>query len=252
MIKKIQKNKKINNQDKQQPKNIQELMQRYDLDNNKIEEYLDYLIDYLIQQKKEIDENKVSKSGDKMNGDLILDNQHYLDGIDNNGNQMHLIRAYNGMVAPGHGNYNMRLFSKSDITAWIGGTVKTLATKEQNILWQDEHIGSFMHGSQVANLSQKVSEQNNGIILQFRAYTGDTNNKYWYNYIFIPKTHVLYFNGGGVDCFLTGDNFSAIAHKYIYVTDTQLSGHDINIEQGTQNGITFNNKKFVLTAVIGV
>ena len=117
----------------------------------------------------------------------------------------------------------------------------------QNILWQDEGIGSFMNGSQVANLSQKVSEQNNGIILQFRAYTGDT-----YNYIFIPKTHVLYFNGDGVDCFLTGDNFSAVAHKYIYVTDAQLSGHDINVEQGTKNGITFNNKKFVLTAVIGV
>lgn len=252
MIKKIQKNKKINNQDKQQPKNIQELMQRYDLDNNKIEEYLDYLIDYLIQQKQKIDENKVSKNGDKMNGDLILNNAKYLIGIDENNNSIQLIRAHTDMTAVGCSMKETRIWSSVQPTVNVGGTVKTLATKEQNILWQDEGIGSFMHGSQVANLSQKVSEQNNGIILQFRAYTGDINNKYWYNYIFIPKTHVLYFNGGGVDCFLTGDNFSAIAHKYIYVTDVQLSGHNINIEQGTKNGITFNNKKFVLTAVIGV
>ncbi len=50
MIKKIQRNKKVNNQDKQAPKTIQELMQRYDLNNNKIEEYLDYLVNYLNER----------------------------------------------------------------------------------------------------------------------------------------------------------------------------------------------------------
>lgn len=130
MIKKISRPKQVNNQDKQAPKTIQELMQRYDLDNKEVCDYLDYLIEHLIQEKQEIERNKVSKSGDTMTGDLILDNAHFIKGIDSNANSMNLIRAYNGMVAPGDGNYNMRLFSKSEITAWINGTVKTLATRE--------------------------------------------------------------------------------------------------------------------------
>lgn len=250
MIKKIQKNKKMNNQDKQQPKNIQELMQRYDLDNNKIEEYLDYLIDYLIQQKQEIDENKVSKSGDKMNGDLILDNQHYLDGIDNNGNQMHLIRAYNGMVAPGHGNYNMRLFSKSDITAWIGGTVKTLATKEQNILWQG---ASYMKANQTADLSQKISEQDNGIVLFFQPYTNEKVENWGYYCKFIPKTALQIGGYGyGWSIIIPSNTYGILATKYLYIKDNQIIGNDDNINTKTIFGTSVNNKRVVLTAVIGV
>ena len=51
MIKKIVRPKQVNNQDKQAPKTIQELMRRYDLENNDICEYLDYLTDYLNQVK---------------------------------------------------------------------------------------------------------------------------------------------------------------------------------------------------------
>lgn len=47
MIEKIQRKKQIDSQDKQQPQTIQDVIRRYDLDNEKIEDYLDYLVDYL-------------------------------------------------------------------------------------------------------------------------------------------------------------------------------------------------------------
>lgn len=50
MIEKPKRQKQLNNQDRQLPSNIQELINRYDLDNTKIYEFLDYLIDYLNER----------------------------------------------------------------------------------------------------------------------------------------------------------------------------------------------------------
>lgn len=47
MINKIQRRKQIDKQEKQQPQTIQDIIRRYDLDNTKIEDFLDYLVDYL-------------------------------------------------------------------------------------------------------------------------------------------------------------------------------------------------------------
>lgn len=47
MIEKIKRKNQIDNQDKQQPQTIQDVIRRYDLDNTKIEDFLDYLVDYL-------------------------------------------------------------------------------------------------------------------------------------------------------------------------------------------------------------
>ena len=50
MINKIERPKQINNQDLQIPRNIQELIQRYDLKNTNIYDFLDYLVDYLNER----------------------------------------------------------------------------------------------------------------------------------------------------------------------------------------------------------
>ena len=50
MINKIQKTQQLNNQEMQIPKDIQELIQRYDLDNKTIYDFLDYLVDYLNER----------------------------------------------------------------------------------------------------------------------------------------------------------------------------------------------------------
>lgn len=50
MIEKIKRKKELNNQDKQSPQTIRDLMRRYDLDNTEIKDYLDYLVNYLNER----------------------------------------------------------------------------------------------------------------------------------------------------------------------------------------------------------
>ncbi len=50
MIKKPNKPKKNNIQDRLQPTTVEELIQKYDLENTKIYEFLDYLVDYLNEK----------------------------------------------------------------------------------------------------------------------------------------------------------------------------------------------------------
>lgn len=140
MIKKISRPKQVNNQDKQAPKTIQELMQRYDLDNKEVCDYLDYLIEHLIQEKQELNKkietnadninNKVSKTGDTITGNLILNKAHYLKGIDEDGNYIGLIRAHNGYTAVGDSNKETRIWSSVMPTIQTGGKTYTIATRE--------------------------------------------------------------------------------------------------------------------------
>ena len=47
MIEKPKRPRKINNQDNKTPQTIKDLIMRYDLDNTKIYDFLDSLVDYL-------------------------------------------------------------------------------------------------------------------------------------------------------------------------------------------------------------
>lgn len=50
MIEKPKRPKKIPNQDNKQPQTIQELIRRYDLDNTKVYDFLDYIVNYLNEK----------------------------------------------------------------------------------------------------------------------------------------------------------------------------------------------------------
>lgn len=50
MIEKPTRPKKLDNQDRQIPSNIQDLISRYDLENLKIYDFLDYLVNYLNER----------------------------------------------------------------------------------------------------------------------------------------------------------------------------------------------------------
>ncbi len=54
MIEKPKRPQKINNQDKKQPQTISELIRRYDLDNIKIYDYLDSLVDKINTEIQEL------------------------------------------------------------------------------------------------------------------------------------------------------------------------------------------------------
>ena len=50
MIEKIKRKKMVDKQDITKPKSVDEVIKKYDLDNAKILDYLDYLVDYLNEK----------------------------------------------------------------------------------------------------------------------------------------------------------------------------------------------------------
>lgn len=122
-----------------------------------------------------------------------------------------------------------------------------------NTLWSG---AVYMNASQTITLPKAISEQNSGIVLVFSNYdtstgTGIANDYDWHSY-FVPKGLVAAKEDTG-HCFnMMSQSFGDIASKYIYISDTQLRGHDNNTTSGTRNGITYNNAKYVLRFIYGV
>ena len=123
---------------------------------------------------------------------------------------------------------------------------------QNNILWS----GSLsMNGSQTINLAQKVSEQANGIVLCWSGFEPSTSqaNNTNFVYTFVPRWHVALHSGSAISQTMSwGGNFYRIGSKYVYVRDTTITGNSNNVARGTANGITYDNRYWVLRAVIGV
>ena len=192
----------------------------------------------------EVGTNGVVSSGDiKARGDIIYtygDNSEksriWMDNEVNSGNPRPNYRSYD---SSGNQIADDKLALLSD-------------TKHDNkILWRGEW---YMNGSQVAYLSQRLSEQQNGIVLVWQAYSDGSARNWHYNYNFIPKWHALYKSGAGVSLWLINDVGSQVASKYIYVYDDKLEGHVNNSSGETKrgSGLYVTNNHWVLTCVLGV
>lgn len=121
---------------------------------------------------------------------------------------------------------------------------------DQKILWEGE---IYMKGDQTANLSEKITEQKNGIVLIWSHYDSGTKNE-GFTFFFIPKEYIKVTNstGYGINCTMAHYRFNVIVNKYIYVHDDRIIGNDINNATGTTNGVTYANNRMVLRYVIGV
>ena len=114
------------------------------------------------------------------------------------------------------------------------------------VLWSGSY---YMNSSQTATLSEAVSAQPHGIVLAFNAYYGAaTENAY--NHFFVPKYTVT--NGNRGYSFFMSEDKSWIAAKYLYISDTKITGNSANDSNSTSCGITFTNTNAVLRYVIGV
>ena len=121
------------------------------------------------------------------------------------------------------------------------------------LLWQGQN---YMNASQTAYLTEKVSDQFSGIVLVFSNYdtssgTGKVNNYDWHCF-YIPKRLVELHEGTGHTFNMMSQAFGDIASKYLYISDTTITGNDVNTTNGTRNGITYNNAKYVMRYVLGV
>lgn len=119
------------------------------------------------------------------------------------------------------------------------------------ILWSG---GSHMNGGQYATLTEPISSQLNGVLLIFSRYTDLTVHDYNFTTHFVSKAHVAAHPGCGHVFMMTTDGiFDVFAAKYLYISDTGISGHANNTKNGTGAcGITYLNSDFVLRYVIGV
>ena len=122
------------------------------------------------------------------------------------------------------------------------------------ILWTGS---SLLNASQSITFSEKLNEQQTGVVLVFSRYIGTSAVDYFYSCHFVPKMLITAAtNAGqtaaGVTVMMATHQFEAISAKYLRITDTGITGDAGNIATGTLNGITYNNDRFALRYVIGV
>ena len=117
------------------------------------------------------------------------------------------------------------------------------------ILWTG---GYYMTAGQNATLSEPITAQPNGIVLVFSRYADGAALENNYFHFFIPKAFIAEKNGYGHTFIMAANRFAVISTKYLYINNTQITGHADNNATGTANGITYNNAGFVMRYVIGV
>lgn len=128
-----------------------------------------------------------------------------------------------------------------------------LTLGKNKVLWSGTY---WMSASHQVTLSEKISQQVNGIVLVWSSfYNNDAYNDN-FRYVFVPKNHILDSNFAGklVTMVLLTGQFATVASKGLYIGDTTITGHNDNSATGTgyNSGIKFDNTAFVLRKVLGV
>jgi hypothetical protein len=131
--------------------------------------------------------------------------------------------------------------------AW--GDWQTVHNGKGKILWTG---GYYMTETHKITLSEPVSAQPSGILIVFSRYINGAAEDTNFQHFFIPKAFIATKAGFGHTFFLTANKFAVNATKYLYINNTQITGHVDNSATGTVNGITFNNAGFVMRYVIGI
>lgn len=120
---------------------------------------------------------------------------------------------------------------------------------EEKVLWSGNLL---MDEAERAELTDLVTNQQNGIVLVFSRTENGTAEDNNFQHYFIPKVFIDQYRGYGNTFLLATSKFGVIATKYLYVNDAYITGHADNDFAGTTNGVTFNNAGFCLRYVVGV
>lgn len=172
----------------------------------------------------------------------------------------------NGNTVVGWGNYhkkagntniygntvNLRSNTGVDISD-CGLFVDGCRVATNTVLWSGKY---YMSESQTATLTESVSSQANGIVLVWSEYdiTNSTAENANFNMCFVPKQFVKNHSGRGVGFIATSATLNVVANKYVYISDTSITGYADNNTSITEKdcGIKTTPNKFVLRYVIGV
>ena len=202
------------------------------------------------------------------NDDITIANDVQFLGIAKGGAIRQIIR-YNGNnnLVLGYGNYvagngNTNVYG-NDINLYCNGafaiTSPTAGLTDRqygvnNVLWSG---ASLMTSDQTATLSEAISAQPHGIVLVWSYYSNNAGaNQYW-NCVFVPKWYAKTLSGKGMALMLTSTptNENIIGVKYVYISDTSITGYAGNNNAATTSsvsGATVKPNAFALRYVIGV
>ncbi|MBR5823805.1 MAG: hypothetical protein IKY67_06650 [Paludibacteraceae bacterium] len=197
----------------------------------------------------------------KSNNNLRFNNTKIISGLNKSGVEMEAIEPCdaNNNINIGFGGYSADLGSTNIYGRTINMTSKGSvyingrAYGANKVLYSS--TGNQMGASATITLSEAISKQPSGIILVFSLYNIDTStaqNASW-NSHYVPKEMLTYDADGGYTFFMgINAGFSVIGAKYLMFSDTTITGHSGNTLNGTNSGITFDNRRFVLRYVFGV
>lgn len=139
-----------------------------------------------------------------------------------------------------------RFYYGSTWGEWLNTT--TFAGK---LLWS----GAFyMQATQTITLSEAISKQPTGIELVFSRYdyTNSTVIDDDFSHHFVSKKSITTHLDKGHAFIMSDAFFRYIGAKYLKINDTTIAGFASNTDAATANGISFNNKNWILRYVIGV
>ena len=170
---------------------------------------------------------------------------------DINGNECLRVYGTDQVSIGNHGysnNQGVTFLSGYDV--WVQSSNYVYSDRRLRVLWS----GSYhMKEDQSITLADPISNQLTGVILAWSAYDNGAAGDYDWNYIFVPKEHALTYSGSGVAMTLISSTGWTMGAKYVYVSDTSISGHSNNNKESTEeNGWIVNPSRFVLRCVYGV
>lgn len=123
---------------------------------------------------------------------------------------------------------------------------------KNRVLWSGSY---YMTEGQTATLDETISSQTSGIILVFSRYdiaNSEPLNEH-FSCHFVPKQMIELQEGKGYVFNMNTATYSYSGSKYVYIDDDKIRGNAANGNTGTgDNGISYNNNRFVLRYVIGV
>lgn len=111
--------------------------------------------------------------------------------------------------------------------------------------------GMYMTEGHTVTLGEKVSEQENGIVLVFCMYRDGKIHDADFVHCPVSKEFVRRHPGSGSSFLLVNSTFSRIGFKYLYIHDDKITGHANNGKIGTGCGVDFTNNHWVLRYVLG-
>lgn len=176
-----------------------------------------------------------------------------LQGKSTKGEDINLIYlSASDILQVGGGSYppdNIRITTKDN-----AGTVliNNMLIGENKILWSGSY---YMTENQTATLAGKIHEQTTGIVLVFSRYdiANSTPLNEHFSCHFVPKVMVGLQEGKGYIFNMNTATYTYAGSKYLYISDTEIKGNTNNDAVGTgDNGINYNNNRYVLRYVLGV